>query len=78
MVNENCYKLLEHLSQAYEDPEYVAKSKPLFTIDFNKIDDFMAASLKKLSWKDQLLSSISFIVFILNCFFQNQNNLESY
>ena len=67
-------KLLEHLSQAYENPEYVAKSEPLFTIYFNKIDDFMVASFKKLSWKDKLLSSTSSIVFILNGFFQNQNN----
>jgi len=68
------FKLLEHLSQAYEDSEYVAKSEPLFTIDFNKIDDFIATSFKKLSWKDRLLSSTSLIVFILNGFFQNQNN----
>ncbi|MGK7921488.1 MAG: hypothetical protein AB4080_15920 [Trichodesmium sp.] len=68
------FKLLEYLSQAYEDPEYVAKSEPLFTIDFQKIDDFMAASFKKLSWKDKLLSSTSFIVFILKSVFQNQNN----
>ncbi|NEQ77188.1 MAG: hypothetical protein F6K23_31770 [Okeania sp. SIO2C9] len=68
------FLLLEYLSQAYEDPEYVAKYEPLFTIDFNKIDDFIAASFKKLSWQDQLLSSTSFIVFILNSLFQNKNN----
>ena len=68
------FKLLEYLSQAYEDPDYVAKSEPLFTIDFNKIDNFIAANLKKLSWKDKFLSSTSFIVFILNGFFQNKNN----
>ncbi|MGD1703647.1 hypothetical protein [Dapis sp. BLCC M229] len=71
------FLLLEYLSQAYEDPEYVAKSEPLFTIDFHKIDDFMAASFKKLSWKDKLLSSTSFIVFVLNGFFQNKNNWSS-
>ncbi len=71
------FKLLEHLSQAYEDSEYVAKSEPLFKIDFNNIDNFMAASFKKLSWKDQLLSSTSFIVFILNSFLQNKNNWSS-
>ncbi|NEP39092.1 MAG: hypothetical protein F6K25_27150 [Okeania sp. SIO2G4] len=68
------FKLLEYLSQAYEDPEYVPKSEPLFTIDFNQIDDFIAASFKKLSWKEKLLSSTSFIVFILNSFLQNKNN----
>ncbi|NEP81230.1 MAG: hypothetical protein F6K39_25565 [Okeania sp. SIO3B3] len=68
------FLLLEYLSQAYEDPEYVAKSEPLFTIDFNKIDNFIAASFKKLSWKDKLLSSTSFIIFILNSLFQNKNN----
>ncbi|NEP85984.1 MAG: hypothetical protein F6K18_03655 [Okeania sp. SIO2C2] len=68
------FQLLEYLSQAYEDPEYVAKSEPLFTIDFNKIDNFMAASFQKLSWKDKLLSSTSFIVFILRYFLQNKNN----
>ncbi len=68
------FLLLEYLSQAYEDPEYVAKSEPLFTIDFNKIDDFIAASFKKLSWKDKILSSTSFLVFLLNSFLQNKNN----
>ncbi|MGD1806679.1 hypothetical protein ACP6PL_14730 [Dapis sp. BLCC M126] len=68
------FKLLEYLSQAYEDPEYVAKSEPLFTIHFNKIDDFIEASFKQLSWKDKLLSSTSFLVFILKDFFQNKNN----
>ena len=68
------FKLLEYLSQAYEDLEYVSKSEPLFTINFNKMDDFISASFKKLSWKDKLFSSTSFIVFILNSFFQNKNN----
>ncbi len=68
------FLLLEYLSQAYEDQEYVAKSEPLFTIDFPKIDDFITASFQKLSWKDKLLSSTSFIVFILNSFLQNKNN----
>ena len=31
------FKLLEYLSQAYEDPEYAPKSEPLFTIDFDKM-----------------------------------------
>ncbi|NEO55401.1 MAG: hypothetical protein F6K54_21420 [Okeania sp. SIO3B5] len=68
------FKLLEYLSQAYEDPEYVPKSEPLFTIDFHKIDNFIAAGFKKLSWKDKILSSTSFIVFILTSLFQNKNN----
>ena len=68
------FKLLEYLSQAYEDLEYVSKSEPLFKINFNKMDDFISASFKKLSWKDKLFSSTSFIVFILNSFFQNKNN----
>lgn len=68
------FKLLEYLSQAYEDPEYVPKSEPLFTIDFNQIDDFIATSFKKLPWKDKLLSSTSFIVFILNSIFKNKHN----
>ncbi|NEQ38807.1 MAG: hypothetical protein F6K40_22060 [Okeania sp. SIO3I5] len=68
------FKLLEYFSQAYEDPEYVAKSEPLFTIDFKKIDDFMAASFKKLSWKNKLLSSTSLIIFILKVFFKNKKN----
>lgn len=68
------FKLLEYLSQAYEDSEYVAQSEPLFTIDFNKIDHFIATNFKKLSWKDKLLSSTSFFVFILNGFWQNKNN----
>ncbi|MEB3339800.1 MAG: acyltransferase [Okeania sp.] len=68
------FKLLEYLSQAYEDTEYVANSEPLFTIDFQKIDDFIATNFKKLSWQDKILSSTSFIVFVLNSFFQNQDN----
>ncbi|NEO76803.1 hypothetical protein [Moorena sp. SIO4G3] len=68
------FKLLEYLSQAYEDPEYVAKSEPLFTIDFNKMDNYIAASLKKISWKDKLLMSIFPIAQPLNIFLRNKNN----
>jgi len=62
------FKLLEYLSRAYEDPEYVAKSEPLFTIDSNKMDNFITAGLKNFSWKDQLLSSTFFTLFALNIF----------
>ncbi|RQH08177.1 hypothetical protein D5R40_24390 [Okeania hirsuta] len=68
------FKLLEYLSRAYEYPGYVPKSEPLFTIYFNNIDNFISVNFKKLSWKEKLLSSTSFIVFILNSFLQNKNN----
>ncbi|NET41093.1 hypothetical protein [Okeania sp. SIO2B3] len=71
------FLLLKYLSQAYEDPEYVPKSEPLFTIDFNKIDDFIAASFKKLSWKDKLLNSTSSIILICKMLVQNKNNWSS-
>ena len=68
------FKLLEYLSRAYEDPEYVPKSEPLFTINFDKMDDFIAAGLKKSSWKDKLLSSTVFLFYALNIFLRNKNN----
>ncbi len=69
------FQLLEYLSQAYEDSEYVGKSEPLFTIDSNKMDDFIAVGLKNLSWKDRLLSSTFFIFYTLNnIFLQNKNH----
>ncbi|MCL2933684.1 MAG: hypothetical protein MGG11_15980 [Trichodesmium sp. MAG_R03] len=68
------FKLLEYLSQAYEDPEYVVKSEPLFTIDSDKMDNFIAENLKKLSWKDKLLGSRVFIFYALNIFLRTKNN----
>ena len=71
------FQLFKHLSKAYKDPEYVAKSEPLFTINFNQIDKFMNLNFNRLSLKDKILRSIygGFLgrVYLLRLIFRDKS-----
>ncbi|NEP51308.1 MAG: hypothetical protein F6K65_21910 [Moorea sp. SIO3C2] len=68
------FQLLEHLAKAYGDPDYVSKSEPLWTVNFNKIDDFINARFKEMSWNDKLLSPTSFFAYLFRCLFVNKSD----
>lgn len=68
------FKLLEYFFWVYEDLEYVFKFELLFIINFDKMDDFIVAGLKKFLWKDKFLSLMVFFFFVLNIFLWNKDN----
>lgn len=68
------FQFLEHLAKAYGDPDYVSKSEPLWTVNFNKIDNFLNARLKERSWNEKLLSSTFIFAYLLRSLFTNKSD----